>query len=149
MNGASISARSRCARISISTFPIPAFCSIDGTLRRAAALGEMPVNLKAEWTNAPLGQLSRLTIGRDIGWRGDLDVQAEVSGTADLTRIRTLLKVNGLHRSEFAPAHPLDIQTLCEASYSKPSASLEDIACSLSGGPRRAAAHRLSAKHAN
>jgi AsmA family/AsmA-like C-terminal region len=107
---------------------------IDGTLRRAAALGEMPVNLKAKWTNAPLGQLSRLTIGRDIGWRGALDVQAEVRGTADLTRIRTLLKVSGLHRSEFAPAQPLDIQTLCEASYSKQSASLEGIACASSVG---------------
>ena len=49
---------------------------IDGTLHRAALLGEMPLKLKVEWSGVPLGQLSRLTLGRDIGWRGGLDVEA-------------------------------------------------------------------------
>ncbi len=37
---------------------------IDGTLHRAAMLGQMPLNLKVEWSGVPLGQLSRLTLGR-------------------------------------------------------------------------------------
>ena len=107
---------------------------IDGTLRRASMLNEMPVKLTAEWTAAPLGQLSRLTMGEDTGWRGDLNVQATVSGSASLARIKTVLKVNGLHRSEFSPAQPLDIETLCQASYRKASSSLEDIDCASAVG---------------
>jgi hypothetical protein len=102
---------------------------MDGTLHRAALLSEMPLKLKVEWSGVPLGQLSRLTIGRDIGWRGGLDVQAEVAGTAELARINARMKVTGLHRSEFAPAQPLDVATSCGALFRKESRSLEDISC--------------------
>ena len=102
---------------------------VDGTVRRAAFLGEMPLKLNAEWSGVPLGQLSRLTMGSDIGWRGGLDVQAEVGGTADHAQLNTRLKVAGLHRSEFTPPHPLDVEASCRASFHKESRSLEDIAC--------------------
>ena len=102
---------------------------IDGTLHRAPLLGEMPLQLKVEWSGVPLGQLSRLTLGRDIGWRGGLDVQAVVGGTADLAQVNTRLKVAGLHRSEFTPPHPMDVETSCQASFRKESRSLEGIAC--------------------
>ncbi len=103
---------------------------IDGTLHRAPLLGEMPLQLKVEWNGVPLGQLSRLTLGRDIGWRGGLDVEGEVGGTAELAQINTRLKVAGLHRSEFTPAHPMDVETSCRASFRRGSRSLEGIACS-------------------
>ena len=102
---------------------------IDGTLHRAALLGEMPLNLKVEWSGVPLGQLSRLTLGRDIGWRGGLEVEAQVGGTAELAQINASLKVAGLHRSEFSPARPMDVATSCQASFRKESRSLEDISC--------------------
>jgi AsmA family/AsmA-like C-terminal region len=102
---------------------------IDGMLRRAALMGEMPLHLKVEWTGVPLGQLSRLTLGRDIGWRGGLDVEAEVGGTAGLAQINARMKVAGLHRAEFTPAHPLDLSTSCQASFRKESRSLEGISC--------------------
>ena len=60
---------------------------IDGMLHRAAMLREMPLKLKVEWSGVPLGQLSRLTLGHDIDWRGGLNVESEVSGTANLAQI--------------------------------------------------------------
>ncbi len=102
---------------------------IDGTLHRAALLGKMPLNLKVEWSGVPLGQLSRLTLGRDIGWRGGLEVEAQVGGTAELAQINAGLKVAGLHRSEFSPARPMDVATSCQALFRKKSRSLEDISC--------------------
>jgi AsmA family/AsmA-like C-terminal region len=102
---------------------------LDGTLRRAALLGQMPLKLKVEWGGVPLGQLSRIILGRDIGWRGGLGLQAEVSGTAELAQINTTLKVAGLHRSEFTPARPLDLETRCHASFQKESGSLKEIFC--------------------
>jgi hypothetical protein len=107
---------------------------IDGTLHRAPLLGEMPLQLKVEWNGVPLGQLSRLTLGRDIGWRGGLDVEAVVGGTADLAQVNTKLKVAGLHRSEFTPAHPMDVETSCRASFRRESRSLDGIACTSSVG---------------
>jgi hypothetical protein len=103
---------------------------IDGTLHRAAWLGAMPLNLKLEWSGVPLGQLSRLTLGRDIGWRGGLEVQAQIGGTAELAQVNASLKVAGLHRSEFSPVRPLDVATTCKASFRKESKSLEDLSCS-------------------
>jgi AsmA family/AsmA-like C-terminal region len=102
---------------------------IDGTLHRAAGLGQMPLNLKLEWSGVPLGQLSRLTLGRDIGWRGGLEVEAQVGGTAELAQIDTSLKVAGLHRSEFSVAHPMDVATTCRAVFRKELTSLEDLSC--------------------
>jgi hypothetical protein len=102
---------------------------IDGTLHRAALLGEMPLNLKVEWSGVPLGQLSLLTLGRDIGWRGGLEVEAQVSGTAEVAQINAGLKVAGLHRSEFSAARPMDVATSCQALFRKKSRSLEDISC--------------------
>src|SRR3984957_7656179 len=88
---------------------------IDGTLHRAAGLGQMPLNLKLEWTGAPLGQLSRLMLGRDFDWRGDLDVQSELSGTANQAQISARLKIAGFHRSEFFATHPPDGAASCRA----------------------------------
>ena len=102
---------------------------IDGTLHRAPLLAEMPLQLKVEWDGVPLGQLSKLTLGSDIGWRGGLDVEAAVEGTAELAHISTRLKVAGLHRSEFTPTRPIDVESSCRASFRRESRSLEDIAC--------------------
>ena len=102
---------------------------VDGTLHRAAMLGQMPLKLRVEWSGVPLGQLSRLILGRDIGWRGGLDVEAQIGGTAEVAQINTRLKVAGLHRSEFTPAHPMDLATTCRASFRKVSRSLEDLSC--------------------
>ena len=102
---------------------------IDGTLHRAAWLDAMPLNLNVEWSGVPLGQLSRLTLGRDIGWRGGLEVDAQIGGTAELAQIHSTLKVAGLHRSEYSPVRPLDVATTCRASFRKESKSLEDLSC--------------------
>ncbi|HEX3940442.1 MAG TPA: AsmA family protein [Acidobacteriaceae bacterium] len=103
---------------------------IDGTLRRAASLSEMPLDLTAKWSAAPLGQLSRLVLGRDSGWRGSFDFQARVTGTAAMAEVKTLLRVDSLHRAEFTPPHPADLVATCNASYRKAASSLENIACS-------------------
>jgi hypothetical protein len=102
---------------------------IDGTLGRAGLMREMPLNLKLDWTGLPLGQLSRLTLGRDIGWRGGVEVQAQIAGTAQLARIQSKINVAGFHRAEFTPNHPLDLATTCQALFRKQTRTLEDMTC--------------------
>ena len=102
---------------------------LDGTLQRATLLAQMPLKLTMRWSGVPLGQLSRLTMGTDIGWRGGLDVQAQVGGTAEMAQINSRLTIAGLHRAEFSSAHPLDVTSSCQATFRKASRSLEAISC--------------------
>jgi hypothetical protein len=39
------------------------------------------------------------------------------------------MKVAGLHRSEFTPSHPMDVETSCRASFRRESRSLDGLAC--------------------
>jgi hypothetical protein len=102
---------------------------IDGTLHRAREMREMPLSFNIDWSGVPLGQLSRLTLGRDIGWRGALEVQAQIGGTARLAQIQSKITVAGFHRAEFAPARSLDLATNCHAQFQRDTRSLEDLTC--------------------
>ena len=110
---------------------------IDGTLHRAAILGKMPLKLNVQWSAAPLGELSRLALGTDIGWRGGVNVEGEVAGTAQLAQIHARLKIAGLHRSEYSATHPIDVETSCAALFRKESRSLEEISCASPVGEGR------------
>ncbi len=102
---------------------------IDGSLRRAPALTQMPAVLRAEWSNAPLGQLSRLLAGSDADWRGDLDIAADLTGTADHASLKVLAKGRGLHRVEFEPREPLDVDVTCQAQFTRLERSFDGITC--------------------
>jgi hypothetical protein len=102
---------------------------LEATARRAAELREMPVHLDLEWREAQLGQLTRLILGSDPGWRGDLTGELHLDGTADAAQIKTRLRATGVHRAEFAPAAPLDFDALCSFVYHFSGRALEDLAC--------------------
>ncbi|HVJ09480.1 MAG TPA: AsmA family protein [Acidisarcina sp.] len=102
---------------------------MDGTFHRATELQQVGMVLHAEWVKAPLGQLSRLLAGRDMGWRGDLDVRADITGTAANAQIKARIRANGVHRLEFAPLEPLDMDATCQGSYLDGTSSLEGLAC--------------------
>jgi len=103
---------------------------LQGTLRRStSALGEMPLNLEAEWSNAPFGQLTRLLLGEDSGWRGALDVRAEIHGSANNAQIKARFNGSGVHRVEFEPPQSLELETTCQANYSHSQRSINDLTC--------------------
>ena len=81
---------------------------LEGRLRRAPELRRMPLHLDVDWREAQLGQLSRLILGDDEGWRGNLTGEVHVDGTADTALVKTRLRASGVHRAEFAPAAPID-----------------------------------------
>jgi AsmA family len=102
---------------------------VEGTIYRAAQLRQVPIVLHAEWTKAPLGQLGRLLIAHDLGWRGDLDVRADITGTPADARFKTRFRANDLHRLEFTPLDPLDMDASCQGRYLGSSSSIEDLQC--------------------
>ena len=102
---------------------------LEASVRRAPQLREMPVHLDLEWREAQLGQLARLVIGSDPGWRGDLTGELHLDGTADAARIKTRLRASGVHRVEFAPAAPMDFDATCLFDYHFSTRALQNLAC--------------------
>jgi hypothetical protein len=102
---------------------------LDATLRQAPELRQMPVHLDLEWRQAQLGQLTRLLLGSDAGWRGDLTGQLQLDGTADAAQIKTRLRASGVHRAEFAPVASMDFDANCTLLAHFTTRAIDNLLC--------------------
>jgi hypothetical protein len=102
---------------------------LDGSLTRAASLEQLPLKLHVEWTGAQLGQASRLVLGEDSGWRGDLHAEGDVTGDMRDLTLKSRLQVDDAHRLEFTPMSHFDVDTRCEAAYHHEAQSLDNLTC--------------------
>jgi hypothetical protein len=102
---------------------------LDATLHQAPQLRQMPVHLDLEWREAQLGQLTRLVLGSDVGWRGDLTGNLHMDGTAEVAQVKAQLRATGVHRAEFTPASPLDFDANCALVAHFSTRSFENLSC--------------------
>jgi len=102
---------------------------LSAVVHHAAQLRDMPVHLDLEWKEGQLGQLTRLILGSDAGWRGDLTGQLSLDGTAEDAHIKTRLRAEGVHRAEFAPAAPLDFDANCSFVYHHANRAVQNLLC--------------------
>lgn len=102
---------------------------LEGRMRRAPELRLMPIHVEMEWREAQLGQLSRLLIGSDPGWRGDLTAEMKLDGTGESAQVTTRLRATGVHRAEFAPAVPLDFDANCAFAYHYSARTIDKLTC--------------------
>ena len=100
-----------------------------GSLRHAAALRDMPMQLHAEWANAPLGQLSKIITGSDADWRGQLDAAADITGSIEHASVKLTAIGQRIHRVEFAPRTPLNINITCRANFTRAGLLLDELTC--------------------
>ena len=102
---------------------------LEGSLSRAAALDTIPLKMHAEWNNAPLGQLSRMFLGEDSGWRGLLTAGADLAGDLDNLQVTTRLRIEDAHRQEFTPLKQLNVDARCRATYHRAIESVDNLTC--------------------
>lgn len=102
---------------------------LDASLHSAPALRNMPIHLDLDWREAQLGQLSRLLIGSDPGWRGNLSAALHLDGTPETAHVTARLRAAGVHRAEFAPAETLDFDANCGFVYHYSTRALENLVC--------------------
>ncbi len=102
---------------------------LEARMRRAPELRLMPMHVELEWREAQMGQLSRLLIGSDAGWRGGLTAEMKLDGTPDSANVTTRLRATGVHREEFAPAAPLDFDANCTFAYHYSARTIEKLVC--------------------
>jgi len=98
-------------------------------LHQAAELRQMPLRVDLEWREAQLGQLTRLLLGSDAGWRGDLRGELHLEGNADAAQVKTRLRAVGVHRAEFAPAEPMDFDANCAFVAHFSARAVENLVC--------------------
>lgn len=102
---------------------------LEARAQRASELRKVPLHVDLEWSEAQLGQLTRLLIGSDPGWRGDLTGELHLDGTPDAAQMQTRLRASGVHRAEFAPAAPMDFDASCSFLYRLSARAVENLAC--------------------
>ncbi len=102
---------------------------LEGSFNRASTLDQMQVKLHAEWSKAPLGQVSRMILGQDSGWRGLLRAEAEFAGDIRNLQMNTRIRVDDAHRQEFTPLTQLNIDARCRGVYRRATRSIDDLTC--------------------
>jgi len=102
---------------------------VQGSIHRASALGNMPIDLETEWANAPLGQIGRLLIGEDSGWRGNLAIDGIIKGDVFNPQFKTRIQIAGMHRQEFAPLDAFNVDATCQGNYRYNARSVDDLTC--------------------
>jgi hypothetical protein len=102
---------------------------LEANLRQAPELRQMPLHMDLEWRQAQLGQLTRLLLGSDAGWRGDLTGELHLDGTAEKAQIKTRLRATGVHRAEFAPAAPMDFDANCSLLAHFTARAIDNLLC--------------------
>jgi hypothetical protein len=103
---------------------------LEGTLGHAASLGQVPISLRGEWRNVPLGQASLVVLGHDAGLRGNLILSANAQGTVSNSAVQTRLQLTGARRADFVPAQPLDVDLQRIGTATGDFHSFQEIHCS-------------------
>jgi hypothetical protein len=102
---------------------------VEGTLGRAASLAQVPINLKGEWTNAPLGEASRVLLGRDAGLRGEMTLSASAQGTVGNNILQTRLRLTEARRADFVPDRTLAVDLQCLATVTSVFHAFGNVRC--------------------
>jgi AsmA protein len=105
--------------------------TLEGKLERAAKMGDVPVELRATWHNAPLGEASKLMTGADAGWRGTLRVDASLIGALNSAKLSTQIQLNDLRRADFVPVKLLNVSLECNSEADVTKATLTNPSCTL------------------
>jgi AsmA protein len=109
----------------------PGIIKLEGSLQRAAAMADVPVNLTASWEGAPLGEASLLLSGSDAGWRGKLTVNATLAGKLGAASLTAKAHLEELRRADFVPARTLELTTDCAGTLDITTAVVTAPICKL------------------
>jgi AsmA protein len=109
----------------------PGVVRVEGSVERAGAMGDVPVDLTASWQEAPLGEASKLLHGEDAYWRGKLSAEATLKGKLGAAALKTNVHLRDLRRADFVPVHTLDVDVDCAATADVTAITLRDAVCSM------------------
>lgn len=102
---------------------------VDGMWRRAPTLSETPMQFALSWQGAQLGQLTKLVFARDRGWRGGVDVSANLTGTPSDLTISTQAEIQDFRRYDIMGGNDIRLATQCATHFHSSLRRFQDIDC--------------------
>jgi hypothetical protein len=127
----------------------PGTIRLEGSLERAQTMADVPVDLHASWTEAPLGEATKLLSGEDAGWRGSLTVEAILTGNLGAAKLTAKVHLEELRRADFVPPKSLDVAIECSGTLEMMTAVVHSPACTLPAEKLSAAAESLDLTNLN
>jgi hypothetical protein len=106
----------------------------EGKWQRAGSLRQTPLQFSLEWDRVQLGQMTKLILGSDKGWRGEVRLDATLSGTPAAMQIGADASIEDFHRYDISSAGGMRLWTHCDTQYSSPDRIARDIFCSVPVG---------------
>jgi hypothetical protein len=102
---------------------------VEGSWQRAENLHLTPLQFTAQWEGAQLGQVTKLTLGQDKGWRGAIGLSATLTGTPEDLALATDTTVQDFRRYDIATNQALRLAARCSGHYSSANHVISKIAC--------------------
>jgi hypothetical protein len=102
---------------------------MNGTWQRAGSLRETPLQFSLEWDRAQLGQLTKLISGNDKGWRGEVRVDATLSGMPAAMQVAVDTSIEDFHRYDISSSEGLRLRAHCDGQYRSVDGVMHEIFC--------------------
>ena len=103
--------------------------AMDGSWQRSADLHETPVQFTLQWEGAQLGQVTKLALGQDKGWRGGVRLSAQLTGTPKNLTVETEGSIEDFRRFDISGDPALRLAARCSGHYSSANHVLSGLAC--------------------
>jgi hypothetical protein len=107
---------------------------INANWQRAANMASTPLEIKAQWTDGQLGQITKLFSGTDRGWRGGVTLTANATGTPESLRIESHIALAGFHRYDIVNSDDVGLATDCSGQYNLVTTALANLVCESPAG---------------
>jgi hypothetical protein len=104
---------------------------LNGRFRPALNLNDTPIEVAASLQDAQLGQLTQLIYGADRGWRGGVDISAQLNGTPSGLGVTTHAAIREFRRYDINSTEPLRLDMHCTARYNHPTDQISDVNCQM------------------
>lgn len=88
-----------------------------GSFDRAPEFSDTPFHFQVSWARPEVDAITRIVRGRDPGWRGAVELNAELKGTPRDFVARTSTAIDEFRRYDIARSNPLDVRFSCNHHF--------------------------------
>ena len=102
---------------------------VNGSWQRAASLRQTPVEFTLLWEHPQLGQLTKLVLGSDKGWRGSVTLSTTLKGTPADLDVQTQAAIEDFRRYDILSGGSLRLNASCGGHFSSTDRQFSNILC--------------------
>jgi hypothetical protein len=90
---------------------------LSGSFDRASEFTQTPFHFQLSWEQPEVNAIAQIARGRDPGWRGVVELNAELKGIPADFRAKLDANINEFRRYDIARATPFDLRVSCEHRF--------------------------------